>query len=289
MPRRTWSRRSGNVQVTRGERRLLADTLRYDQDTDQMEAEGNVALLEPTGDTLFADRVTLSGDLREGVAEQLRARLVDNSLIAAEGGRRTAGNRTELDRAVFSPCPLCPELGGAAAVADFGAPGHPRSGGPEHLLPSCVLRARRRPGLLPAVLLSPRSHGQAPLGVPGSGFRQRQRARAVDRDPVLFCPRPQLRCHARPDLLHPGEPGSERRVPTSVAQRPLRAFPAAARTAANRSREKASHSRPATPSAARSKAKGASSWTGIGAGASIWRPPPTTPIWSAIISATRTS
>jgi LPS-assembly protein len=100
---------TGNVQVTRGERRLLADTLRYYQDTDQMEAEGNVALLEPTGDTLFADRVTLSGDLREGVAEQLRARLVDDSLIAAEGGRRTSGNRTELDRAVFSPCPVCPD------------------------------------------------------------------------------------------------------------------------------------------------------------------------------------
>jgi LPS-assembly protein len=100
---------SGNVQVTRGERVLLADTLRYYQDTDQMEAEGNVSLLEPTGDTLFADRVTLSGDLREGVASQLRARLVDDSLIAAEGGRRSGGNRTELDRAVFSPCPLCPD------------------------------------------------------------------------------------------------------------------------------------------------------------------------------------
>ena len=100
---------SGNVQVTRGERRLLADTLRYYQDTDRMAAEGNVALLEPTGDTLFADRVTLSGDLREGVASQLRARMVDDSLIAAEGGRRTSGNRTELDRAVFSPCPLCPD------------------------------------------------------------------------------------------------------------------------------------------------------------------------------------
>ena len=93
---------SGNVEVTRGERRLLADMLRYDQAADLMEAEGNVALLEPTGDTLFADRVVLSGDLREGVAEQLRARLVDNSLLAAEGGRRTGGVRTDLDRAVFS-------------------------------------------------------------------------------------------------------------------------------------------------------------------------------------------
>lgn len=100
---------SGHVEVTRGERRLLADVLRYKQDADVMEAEGNVALVEPTGDTLFADRVVLSGDLREGVAEQLRARLVDNSLFAAAGGRRTGGVRTELDRAVFSPCPLCPD------------------------------------------------------------------------------------------------------------------------------------------------------------------------------------
>ena len=77
---------TGNVEVTRGERRLLADVLRYYQDTDRMEAEGNVALVEPGGDTLFADRVVLSGDLRAGVAHQLRARLADNSLIAA-GGR----------------------------------------------------------------------------------------------------------------------------------------------------------------------------------------------------------
>ena len=50
---------TGNVEVTRGERRLLADMLRYDQDADRMEAEGNVTLVEPSGDTLFADRVVL--------------------------------------------------------------------------------------------------------------------------------------------------------------------------------------------------------------------------------------
>jgi LPS-assembly protein len=99
---------TGNVEVTRGERRLLADVLRYYQDADRMEAEGNVALVEPGGDTLFADRVVLSGDLRAGVAEQLRARLADNSLLAAAGGRRTGGVRTDFERAVYSPCPLCP-------------------------------------------------------------------------------------------------------------------------------------------------------------------------------------
>jgi LPS-assembly protein len=93
---------TGNVEVTRGERRLLADVLRYYQDADRMEAEGNVALVEPGGDTLFADRVVLTGDLRAGVAEQLR------SLLAAAGGRRTGGVRTDFERAVYSPCPLCP-------------------------------------------------------------------------------------------------------------------------------------------------------------------------------------
>ena len=102
-------RAEGNVEVVRGERRLLADILQYDQDADQIEATGNVILLEPTGEALYADRVTLSGDLRTGVADQLRARLTDDSLFAAAQGRRIEGTRTELDRAVYSPCPLCPD------------------------------------------------------------------------------------------------------------------------------------------------------------------------------------
>jgi LPS-assembly protein len=97
----------GNVEVLQGGRHLWADRLRYDQNADRIDAEGNVTLLEPTGEALYAERLTLSDDLKSGVAEQLRARLTDNSLFAAAGGRRTEGNRTELDKAVYSPCPLC--------------------------------------------------------------------------------------------------------------------------------------------------------------------------------------
>ena len=97
----------GHVEVVRADRRLLADELRYDQDTDQMEALGNVALVEPTGEILYADRVVLSGDLKNGLAEQLRGRLTDNSLLAASGGQFIDGTQTVLDRAVYSPCPLC--------------------------------------------------------------------------------------------------------------------------------------------------------------------------------------
>jgi LPS-assembly protein len=99
----------GNVEILHGGRRLLTDVLRYDQDQDQIEATGNVTLIEPGGEALYADRVTLSGDLRTGIAQQLRARLTDDSLFAAAEGRRIEGTRTELDRAVYSPCPLCPD------------------------------------------------------------------------------------------------------------------------------------------------------------------------------------
>ncbi len=98
---------TGRVDITRGERRLLADQVRYDQAADQIEAIGNVTLLEPSGEAVFADRVTLSGDLKNAVAERLRARIDATSRFAAARGRRIDGTRTEMDRAVYSPCPLC--------------------------------------------------------------------------------------------------------------------------------------------------------------------------------------
>jgi LPS-assembly protein len=99
----------GDVEILRGERRLLADTVRYDQRADQIEALGNITLVEPGGEVLYADRLVFSGDLRNGVASELRARLEDDSLLAAAEGRRIEGTRTEMDRAVYSPCPICEE------------------------------------------------------------------------------------------------------------------------------------------------------------------------------------
>ncbi len=98
----------GKVEVVQGGRHLFADVLHYNQNTNQMDAEGNVTLLEPNGDALYADRLVLSDDLKNGVAQQLRARLTDNELFAAASGERTGGTRTELKQGVYSPCPLCP-------------------------------------------------------------------------------------------------------------------------------------------------------------------------------------
>ncbi|MEX2454145.1 MAG: LptA/OstA family protein, partial [Rhodospirillaceae bacterium] len=100
---------NGNVEFTQGPRTLLADTVTYNRRTDMVTASGNVSLLEPTGEVLFADHVELTGDLRTGIIENIRVRLSDDSRIAASAGRRTGGNRTEFRKGVYSACKPCEE------------------------------------------------------------------------------------------------------------------------------------------------------------------------------------
>ena len=98
---------SGDVEITRGNRRLLADKVRYFKDEDRIEAIGNVTLLEPGGEAIYAELLSISGDLKDGIIEGLRARLDENTRLAATSARRVDGTRTEMDEAVYSPCPLC--------------------------------------------------------------------------------------------------------------------------------------------------------------------------------------
>lgn len=100
---------SGNVEITRGNRRLLADMVRYYQAEDRIEAIGNVTLLEPGGEAIYAELMSVSGDMKDGIIEGLRARLDKDSRLAATSARRIDGTRTEMDQAVYSPCPLCEE------------------------------------------------------------------------------------------------------------------------------------------------------------------------------------
>ncbi len=98
---------TGNVEFSQNGRTLLADSVNYNRRTDTVTANGNISLLEPTGEVLFADHIELTGNMRDGVIENMRVRMTDNSRIAAAGGRRIGGTRTEFRKAVYSPCNLC--------------------------------------------------------------------------------------------------------------------------------------------------------------------------------------
>jgi LPS-assembly protein len=99
----------GNVEASQGGRVLKADTVTYDQARDLLRAQGNVALTEPGGEVAFARSAEITGDLKDGVIEDLKAILANGSRIAAASGRRADGLITDFDRAVYSPCALCPD------------------------------------------------------------------------------------------------------------------------------------------------------------------------------------
>ncbi len=99
---------SGHVQANRNGRTLVADEVSYDEVNDRATAKGNITLFEPTGEVIFADEVELSGDLKDGVIENLRAVLSDGARLAAANAERAGGNVTTAHRAVYSPCFSCP-------------------------------------------------------------------------------------------------------------------------------------------------------------------------------------
>ena len=99
----------GNVRAFFGERFLRADRLVYDPNTNVVTASGNVSITDEKAETVFADRATLTGDLRDGVAENFSALLEQNARIAADGATREQGARTNFRKAVYTACRVCNE------------------------------------------------------------------------------------------------------------------------------------------------------------------------------------
>lgn len=101
----------GNVRAYFGERYLRADRLSYSPQTDVVIAEGNVSITDRSLETIFAGRVELTGDLRDGIAENFSALLEENARLAADSAVREQGARTRLRNAVYTSCNVCDRKG----------------------------------------------------------------------------------------------------------------------------------------------------------------------------------
>ena len=97
----------GHVQLSQDDQVLLADTVTYNQRTDTVTASGNVSMTQPTGDVAFANYMELHDNFRSGFIKDVRLLLFDGSRLAGNTARRIGGVRTEVRRAVYSPCQLC--------------------------------------------------------------------------------------------------------------------------------------------------------------------------------------
>jgi LPS-assembly protein len=97
----------GHVEAWQGDHILRADRITFDRNTGVAAAKGNVVLLEPDGQVLFADYAELTQDMKNGVLRDMRAILAENGRLAANGARRSEGQINELSRVVYSTCNLC--------------------------------------------------------------------------------------------------------------------------------------------------------------------------------------
>ena len=101
----------GNIRAFFGERYLTAEKIIFNPDTNIVIAEGQVSITDAEQNTVFANRVELSGDLRDGLAENFTALLDENAKIAADSAIREQGARTRLNKVVYTACDVCKEDG----------------------------------------------------------------------------------------------------------------------------------------------------------------------------------
>jgi LPS-assembly protein len=101
----------GHVEIDYNDRIVLAEKVVYDQNTDTVKATGNVVILAPNGDTAFANDVTLTDQMRDGVLNGFAALIGENGRLAAVRATRTHATITTAERAAFTPCKICNKPG----------------------------------------------------------------------------------------------------------------------------------------------------------------------------------
>lgn len=95
---------TGNVQLIQSGRILRAQKVVYNLADESAYAEGNVVLSDANGDIYFADNVTLTGQMREGVARTVRAYLGQGGRFTAKEIEKFSDGSMKLTDAAYTPC-----------------------------------------------------------------------------------------------------------------------------------------------------------------------------------------
>lgn len=99
----------GGVRISYGGYRLVADSVTYNQKTGRMLANGNVELVPPDGNKIYAQHVDVTNDFRDGFVHALRIDTPQNTHFAAATAERTGGTVTTFENGVYTPCEPCRE------------------------------------------------------------------------------------------------------------------------------------------------------------------------------------
>ena len=94
----------GNVFMRRGDQSIRADQVVWNRKTAEVQASGNVRLVDEDGNQLFADSLTLDDKLRAGAMQNMLLALREGGRLAAAKGSRAADGVSVLSKAVYSAC-----------------------------------------------------------------------------------------------------------------------------------------------------------------------------------------
>ncbi len=97
----------GNVDILQEGRRLQANKVTYNVNTDEATATGAVVLTDTNGDVHTADFVELDDAFKQGFIRNLSSILKDGSRVRAESGQRIDAKRIVLKNAWYTPCTGC--------------------------------------------------------------------------------------------------------------------------------------------------------------------------------------
>lgn len=95
---------SDEVFLAREGYRLRADDVRWNRESGEIVASGNVAITSPEGDTAYGTRIVLTDSLRDGMVENLLVVFERGGRVAANSGERFANGDMVLERAAYTGC-----------------------------------------------------------------------------------------------------------------------------------------------------------------------------------------
>jgi LPS-assembly protein len=97
----------GSVEARYQGRILRADRLIYDLKSRRIRAQGKVEIIDPDGAVRYAEEMEVDEDLNTGVAAGFAARIVGGGTAAASAVVRRSESVSELQRVVYTACPIC--------------------------------------------------------------------------------------------------------------------------------------------------------------------------------------
>ena len=106
----SWTARGG-VEARYQGRVLRADQVTYDVKTGAVEADGHAQIIEIDGTVEAAAHLTADDKMRAGFAQGFAVHTPDNYTFAAAVAVRRSETLTQLNNAVFTPCPVCDAKG----------------------------------------------------------------------------------------------------------------------------------------------------------------------------------